>query len=213
VAGLQRAELLHGEVVEMALNVIIGARETAQPGWISTDLRSNEAPLDMRRAEDWAKRFAPGSIDRILLEHALEHVWPEEAEEACRNFYRYLKPGGRVRIAVPDAFNPDPHYQEHSRPGGLYQWIARLFHYAPDEPMHKTHWDFQSLSAMLGRVGFQVVLLEYFDAAGRFHRNAWSREDGDVRRCYGSEMNVNLYLRWLGFQNLSLIVDAVKPLR
>lgn len=194
----------------MAVRLIIGAKETAQPGWISTDLRSAQAPLDMRDAAAWARYFQPETIQNILCEHALEHLWPEEAEAACRNFYRYLKRGGRVRIAVPDANNPDPHYQEHSRPGGAYQWLARLVHYSPDEPMHKTHWDFQSLCALLSRVGFQPVLLEWFDAAGRFHRNAWNREAGDVRRCLNSPYNLEVYQRWLGFQNLSLIVDGVK---
>jgi predicted SAM-dependent methyltransferase len=194
----------------MALNVIIGARETAQPGWVSTDLRSDVAPLDMRDGASWARYFAPDSIDRILCEHVLEHLWPEEAMTAFWNFHKYLKRGGRVRIAVPDANNPDPRYQEHSRPGGAWQWFARLVHYAPDEPMHKTHWDFQSLSALLERAGFRPVLLEWFDAAGVFHRNAWDKADGDVRRSFNSDYNVNYWQAWLGWQNLSLIIDAFK---
>jgi predicted SAM-dependent methyltransferase len=193
----------------MALNLIIGARDDAHAGWLSTDLRSKDAPLDMRRAEDWARYFQPGTIDRILAEHTLEHLWPEEAEAACRNFYSYLKSGGRVRIAVPDAFNPNPNYQAMCRPGSPGRWLSRLFMYAPNEPEHKTHWDFQSLSAMLARVGFDVRLLEYHDAAGVFHRNAWSIGDGALKRYFGSEYN-----KWFrfcfGYENLSLIVDAVK---
>ena len=194
----------------MDLNVIIGAKETAQPGWISTDLRSQEAPLDMRDSGAWARYFRESSIDRILAEHCIEHLWPEEAEAALRNFHRYLKKGGRVRIAVPDANNPSPAYQQHSRPGGPWQWFARLVHYSPFEPMHKTHWDFQSLCALLSRTGFKPVLLEWFDAAGRFHHNPWRKEDGEVRRCFNSPYNKETYERWLGFQNLSLLVDGIR---
>jgi predicted SAM-dependent methyltransferase len=193
----------------MALKVIIGAREDTHAGWISTDLRSTEAPLDMRRAEEWGKYFAPGTIDRILAEHTLEHLWPEEAEIACRNFYSFLKRGGKVRIVVPDAFNPNPNYQAMCRPGSAGRWLSRLFMYAPNEPEHKTHWDFQSLAAMLQRVGFRPHLLEYFDAGGQFHRNAWSSEDGVVKRHYGSEYNAT-FRTWFGYENLSLIIDAVK---
>lgn len=164
----------------------------------------------MRRVEDWAKYFREGSIDNILIEHCLEHVYPEDAEIALRNMYRYLKRGGRVRIAVPDANNPDPAYQDHSRPGGTGQWIGRLFHIPADAPMHKTHWEFQSLCALLSHIGFRPVLLEFFDAAGVFWRRPWNKADGDISRSYDSEYNRTVYLPWLGFQNLSLLCNAYK---
>ncbi len=181
------------------------------PGWVSTDLRADAAaPLDVRRSGDWARSFAPSSIDRIVAEHVIEHMSHSDARAALCNIKRFLKPGGHVRIAVPDAFNPNPAYQEHSRPGGKGQAWARLLFYADDEPPHVEHYDYQSLSALLEEVGLEPRLLEWHDEAGVFRRNQWSLEDGPVRRYYDSPYNRNVYLPFHGFQNLSLIVDGVK---
>jgi predicted SAM-dependent methyltransferase len=207
---LLRRSKIQVDKMTQDIKVIVGARTTTQPGYISTDLRSNEAPLDMRRAEDWAKYFREGSISQVLAEHCIEHLWPEEAEASLRNVYRYLKRGGKIRIAVPDKNNPDPAYQAHSAPGGSGRWIARLFYDEPNEPSHLVHWDFQSLSALLSHVGFRPVLLEFFDAAGVFWRRPWSKEDGDILRSYGSEYNRTVYLPWWGFENLSIVIDGYK---
>ena len=72
--------------------------------------------------------------------------------------FKYLKPGGRLRIAVPDANHPDPAYYEFVRPGG---WGT-----APDE--HKILYTYQTLGDMLRSVGYQVDLLEYCDEKKAF---------------------------------------------
>jgi predicted SAM-dependent methyltransferase len=192
------------------MNLIVGAKETSFPGWLSTDLRAPGARLDIRRSEDWQRRFAPNSIDRAVAEHVLEHLTEDEALAALCNVRSYLKPGGRLRIAVPDKNNPNCAYQEHSRPGGKGQAWARLLWYNSDEPEHKVHYDFQTLSALIERAGLTPRLLEYCDAAGNFHRNQWSLQDGPLRRYYNSPYNLNWYLPFHGFQNTSLIIDAVK---
>lgn len=192
------------------MNLVVGAKQTEFPDWISTDLRSPGARLDVRRAEDWARHFAPNSINRIVAEHCLEHMVYADGLAALCNIMRYLKSGGHVRIAVPDAFNPDLTYQEHCRPGGKGQAWARLFFYAEDEPEHIVHYNYQTLSALMKRAGLQPLLLEYHDEHGVFHRNPWKLEDGPVRRYYNSPYNLNVYQPFHGFQNLSLIVDGVK---
>jgi predicted SAM-dependent methyltransferase len=192
------------------MKLIVGAKATDYPGWLSTDLRARGGRLDIRRTEDWSRRFAPNSIDRAVAEHVLEHLTEEDAREGLRNVAAYLKPGGFIRIAVPDANNPDPTYQEHCRPGGKGQAWARLFFYADGEPEHKTHFDFQSLASLMQRAGLSPRLLEYHDAAGVFHRNAWNPNDAPILRHFNSPYNLRAYLPFHGFQNLSLIVDGVK---
>lgn len=192
------------------MNLIVGAKETNYPGWLSTDRRARGARLDIRSPQDWARSFPPASVDRIVAEHVLEHLTEDEALAALCNARSYLKPGGHIRIAVPDAFNPDANYQEHSRPGGKGQAWARLLLYANDEPEHKVHYNFQSLSELIERAGLTPRLLEYHDAAGVFHRNAWKQSDGPIRRYYNSPFNLKWYLPFHGFQNVSLIVDGVK---
>lgn len=192
------------------MRLIVGAKETSFPGWASTDLRSPGARLDVRRSEDWARNFPPDSIDTCVAEHVLEHMDEGDALAALCNIARHLKPGGHVRIAVPDAFNPDPVYQEHCRPGGTGQAWARLLFYASDEPEHKTHFNYKTLSALMQRAGLTPRLLEWHTEDGGFHRAPWSLEDGPVRRYFDSPYNLNVYLPFHGFQNLSLIIDGVK---
>jgi predicted SAM-dependent methyltransferase len=192
-------------------NLVVGAKETSFPGWMSTDLRQPGSRLDVRRAEDWSRSFAVNSIDRIVAEHMLEHLTLEDGLIALCNIRRHLKPGGHVRIGVPDAYNPDPAYQEHCRPGGKGQAWARLFLYQADEPEHKTHYNYKSLSALMLRAGLTPRLLEHHDEQGVFHRGQWKLEDGPVQRYYNSPYNLNVYLPFHGFQNLSLIIDGVKP--
>ena len=43
------------------------------------------------------------SLDGIYTEHCLEHITFEQAQAVLFEFYRMLKPGGNVRIIVPDA--------------------------------------------------------------------------------------------------------------
>jgi SAM-dependent methyltransferase len=72
-----------------------------KPGWVNIDLFG--APTDL----DWditrSVPFPDGSVDAIYHEHLLEHLSLEEALELCRECHRVLRPGGVLRIGVPDA--------------------------------------------------------------------------------------------------------------
>ena len=54
--------------------------------------------------------FNEGSIDAILAEHVWEHLAEEEGLAAAKCCYRYLRPGGYLRVAVPDGFHPDANF-------------------------------------------------------------------------------------------------------
>jgi len=47
--------------------------------------------------------FPDASLEGIYTEHCLEHIPYEKCFENLKEFYRLLKPGGTVRIIVPDA--------------------------------------------------------------------------------------------------------------
>jgi predicted SAM-dependent methyltransferase len=46
--------------------------------------------------------FADGEIDVVFAEMVLEHILPREAWEFLCESYRILKPGGAIRIVIPD---------------------------------------------------------------------------------------------------------------
>ena len=145
----------------------------------------------------WMKYFNPGQIDRILAEHVLEHLDPSETSQAIRNFYIFLRPGGYIRVAVPDGNHPSPHYIENVRPGGTGAGALD----------HKVLFTYLSLEELFRNAGFTVRGLEYFSESREFHALSWDPEDGMIFRSYlHDERNIdgiNAYS--------SIIIDAHKP--
>jgi predicted SAM-dependent methyltransferase len=172
------------------LRIVVGASAVGQRGWVATEARY----LDLTQPGHWATFFTPRSIDAILAEHVWEHLAPAGALQAARTCATFLAPHGRLRIAVPDGNHPDPSYIEWVRPGGT----------GPGSDDHQVLYTIESLSALLESSGFTVKPLEWHDAAGVFHREPWSPEDGFVRRsARWDPRNAGGALRYT-----SLIVDA-----
>ena len=173
--------------------IVVGSSAVFESGWIPTDVEF----LNLLRPDDWRKFFPQGSLDAILAEHVWEHLTPAEGLAAAKICGEYLRPGGHLRLAVPDGFNPDPGYREWVRPGGS----------GPGADDHKILYTHESLDRLLTDAGFQVEWLEYFDAAGRFHATDWNPADGMIHRSRRfDERNRDGQLRYT-----SLIVDARKP--
>jgi predicted SAM-dependent methyltransferase len=173
--------------------IVIGASATFDPGWIPTEIEA----LNVLRAADWARFFEPDSIDALLAEHVWEHLTPEEALLGAQLCHRYLKPGGYLRIAVPDGNNPDPEYIEYVKVGGK----------GAGADDHKVLYNHRSARALFERAGFEVRLYEYFDDAGKFQYKEWSPEDGMIHR--SKSFDKRNRGGKLGYT--SIILDAVKP--
>ena len=82
----------------------LGCGTVYKDGWINIDNNSdnNIQKLDL----EWDLRkplpFPANSVDFIFNEHFLEHLTVEEGISAIKDFFRVLKPGGVMRIAIPD---------------------------------------------------------------------------------------------------------------
>ena len=46
--------------------------------------------------------FADGTVDAVYSSHFLEHIYLSDAEAILRECFRVLRPGGVVRLALPD---------------------------------------------------------------------------------------------------------------
>lgn len=105
------------------LKVVIGAGEYNKgEDWIHTQ----EEDLSLLKEEDWNKRFSHGSISAILSEHVWEHLSYEEGIRAAKICYKYLKPEGNIRCAVPDGFFPNEEYQNVVKIGGPAYWMKKV---------------------------------------------------------------------------------------
>jgi len=175
------------------LRIVVGASGRYEPGWVGTDA----AYLDLLRPEQWARYFQTGTLDAILAEHVWEHLSPAEGLAAAQLCYRYLKPGGYLRVAVPDGFHPDPDYIDRVRVGGT----------GPGADDHEVLYTHESLAELFRRAGYSVRLLEYFDSSGQFHFTEWDADAGKIYR--SSRFDTRNANRPLAYT--SLILDAVKP--
>lgn len=87
-----------------SIKLNIGCGTDYKEGWINIDNNSdnNIKKLDL----NWDLRhplpFPENSVDFIFNEHFLEHLTVEEGQAAIRDLMRVLKPGGVIRIAMPD---------------------------------------------------------------------------------------------------------------
>ena len=145
------------------LKVVLGAGPTHFPGWFQTD----KEILDVTSPADWRALFRPESIDTLLSEHMLEHLSAEEARTALAECYRYLKPGGLLRIAVPDGYRRDPDYVKEA---------------SPPNDGHQVLYNVDTLTTLLQSVGFATTALEYFDAEEQFHAVPWDENEGLIQR-------------------------------
>jgi len=175
------------------LKIIIGAAAIAYPGWIDTEQKE----LDVVSFENWEAYFTPDSINNLLAEHVWEHIDPKDQKTATLNCFHFLKPGGILRIAVPDGYRTDPDYLEEV---------------LPPKDGHTMMFNYKTLSRLLESCGFQVNLLEYFDENGRFHYCPWELDDGMIRRSlrYDTQESFKRSLGKYKVNYTSLIADAVK---
>lgn len=175
------------------LRIVVGAAHTHYEGWVSTNIDS----LDLLNLSDWETVVGDLRLDRVLAEHVWEHLTPDDGIKALQHVAMHLKPGGRVRIAVPDGNHPDASYIDHVRPGGS----------GPGANDHKILYTIETLESAMRKVGLVPEALEYWDTEGSFHAREWDSEDGQVLRSKAHDQrNADGVLRYT-----SLIVDGVKP--
>ncbi|TSA86817.1 hypothetical protein FNU79_06425 [Deinococcus detaillensis] len=185
----------------MGERIVLGAGEQTWEGWAATQ----QEQLDLTNPSSFERFFGPEQADAFLCEHVWEHLTLQEGRAAARLCWRFLKSGGQLRVAVPDAHFPDADYQRTVQVGGPGP---------PDHPAadHQIVYDVQLFAEVFAQAGFEVTLLEYHDAEGQFHRQPWSIADGPV---YRSALLDHRNADFRGGQGplafASIILDARKP--
>lgn len=185
---------------DSAPRIVIGASQRHDSGWIPTE----KDYLNLLNPTDWERFFRRSPIAALLAEHVWEHLTPEEARTAAKTCFTCLRPGGYLRIAVPDGLHPDPAYIR----------LVKVQGQTPDEHGdfylndHKVLYTYRTAQALFEEAGFRVELLEYFDEAGTFHEREWSTQQGTIWRSKRfdrrNQAGVLAYT--------SIVLDAVKPL-
>ena len=89
----------------------VGCGNKKEPGYIGIDVRDcgQEIVWDVRKGIP----LPDNSVELIWSSHVLEHFDNNECEELFREFYRILKPGGKIQSIVPHALDPTAFYFDH----------------------------------------------------------------------------------------------------
>ncbi len=114
------------------LKINIGCGSNTAPGWVNVDLGGPPEVFrwDCRRSLP----FDGGSVDAIFAEHVFEHLDPKAGAKFLSECRRCLRPGGVVRIVVPDAGRYIVLYQ------GQWQGLAAVRPLSKDNDGYRDHW-------------------------------------------------------------------------
>lgn len=135
--------------------------------WIHIDL-ADFPHIDYKTSISDLPMFSLESVDEIYCCHALEYLGKFEAEYALREWYRVLKKGGILRLAVPDFEGIIKVYEKYGdiEHKGILGPLFGCMQQNDKTIYHKTVYDFNRLKKLLGLIGFKNVkkydVVEYF---------------------------------------------------
>lgn len=172
---------------ELKLN--IGCGTSAIEGWVNIDnspsiplsrlpfgkriFRTPDWPRGVRRA-DVRKRipFPDSSVLCIYSSHTFEHFTFEESRAVARECFRVLRPGGILRIVVPDlGILVRDYIAGTADPMASHRFISRLLLTASIRDIlhpgahHKQMFDASSLVHMLQGAGFPAPEVSAFGSS------------------------------------------------
>lgn len=86
---------------KQSLKIHLGCGDINHPDFVNVDLRPLKH-IHYIGGIDNLKMFRKDSVDLIYTSHCLEHVPHAKIDKVIKEWNRILKPGGKVRISVPD---------------------------------------------------------------------------------------------------------------
>lgn len=86
---------------QTGLRLHLGSGGERKAGWVNVDLLGDPVDLVWNLASPLP--FESASVDAVFHEHLLEHMPLRAGAALMRECYRVLKPGGILRVGVPDA--------------------------------------------------------------------------------------------------------------
>lgn len=145
--------------------IYIGSSGIHLPGFTSYPYQE----LDVTKEQDFARWFCEEGIDVFHSEHTFEHISYENSLTAFKLFYKYLRPTGYVRIAVPG----EHHMGKSHKPDKLDIQYG-----------HISFWNKTIIGDYLKSAGFQRIELREYQSANSCHISLWNRCEGMVRRSF-----------------------------
>lgn len=135
-------------------------------GWVNIDIdKTHKTDIC---ADLLQTHFNDNYFDVILSVHCFEHLkFPDDAVEALNRFYRWLKPNGIIRLAVPDLELAVKAYSNGGDLSFLYVKDFKAFYHKDCKAdrlnffvkawEHQMCFDYELLSSMFADAGFRSI--------------------------------------------------------
>lgn len=175
------------------IRLAYGAETHCSEDWIAVE----RDQIDLVNPASWSCFLQKSSVDAILAEQVWDHLSHKDGKLAAQNCFQFLRPGGYLRVAVPDGFHPSQ--QRKMLRASDNSEMGR----GDDGSLYNHH----SLAEAFVQAGFLVQLIEFFDKEGIFHSNQWDTSKGLVKRTLLCDARNDAQ----PFAYTSLVLDAVKP--
>ena len=157
-----------------------GGKHWHKDGWENIDLG-----LGHNLNQGYLKNYKDNSVDIIYTSHCIEHLPWKNVDNVLKDLYRILKPGGLIRIVLPDVDimwkiikNKDRDILERNNPGYYRSGgggalsnefcVYELFGYDRkgerflENTMHKAFFNESIINIMLSAAGFSEVEMKEF---------------------------------------------------
>jgi len=141
-------------------------------GYINIDVRYLPG-VDVVDNIKFLRSYKPATVDVIYASHVLEHFSRWEYKTVLARWYDILKPGGILRIAVPDFESIVDYY----RTTGSLDAIRGMLYGGQDynENFHHWCWDFSHMRRDLNEIGFKDVQLYDWKQTDHAHIDDFSQ--------------------------------------
>lgn len=132
------------------------------PGFVNIDgnlFNKLDVWLDVRNGLP----FPSNSVDSIYSTHMFEHFYSDELDRLLRECARSLKPGGGIRLIVPNLESAIAAYRQNesawfdSFPRHFDSLGGRFSNFVFCDGQHRTAFDFSYLDEVLKAAGFREV--------------------------------------------------------
>lgn len=136
------------------MKVHLGCGDKFIPGWVHVDVKPAshvDHVLDLRNLYG----FDAGVANEVYACHVLEHFGRHEVQGVLNEWVRIIKPGGIIRLAVPDFEAVCARYQKTAEVSEILGLVCGG--QRDDYDYHKMIFDYHSLATMCDRAGLKNI--------------------------------------------------------
>lgn len=170
----------------------LGCGHNYLEGWVNVDVPKDELCYNDLKADIYSRiedlDYPDNSVEEILMNAVFEHFPRHIAIMQLHKFYKWLKPGGKFTILVPDFWGTVKMLRRSKSPKEKQFWFRHL--YGPQDTIqfgtHYDAFDVEKLKWMFSIVGFNKYNYEIIKRWPAIHftgiKDNKIKSDSDVER-------------------------------